>query len=184
VSPNHPSAPKTAELAGRATAEGTRRYRSRHAEAFVDDFFRPLTRDAIHVSSIGLGTYLGQCDDTDDDVVKDAVRYAVGKGINFIDTAINYRCQRAERSVGSALSVCTRTGDVTRDELVVCTKGGYVPLDGSAPASREAYRSYLEKEYFERGIMTSDDVVAGGHCLAQEEPQKSRPPHDRHLLDP
>jgi aryl-alcohol dehydrogenase-like predicted oxidoreductase len=168
VSLNHPSAPKTAELAGRATAEGTRRYRSRHAAALADDFFRPLTRDAINVSSIGIGTYLGQCDDADDDVVGDTVRYAVGQGINFIDTAINYRCQRAERSVGSALSACTRTGDVARDELVVCTKGGYVPLDGSAPASRDDYRSYLESEYFDRGIMAPDDVVAGGHCLAPE----------------
>jgi aryl-alcohol dehydrogenase-like predicted oxidoreductase len=58
------------------------------------------------------------------------------------------------------------TGGTRREDVVICTKGGYVPLEGEPPASREEYDSYLRSEYFDRGVMSSADVVAGGHCLA------------------
>lgn len=120
----------------------------------------------MRVSSIGLGSYLGDCDDTTDDGYADTVRAALGHGISLLDTAINYRCQRSERSIGRALARAIDDGLVARDEVVVCTKGGYIPLDGSAPATREEYQEYVAREYFERGIMEPDDVVGGGHCLA------------------
>jgi aryl-alcohol dehydrogenase-like predicted oxidoreductase len=40
-----------------------------------------------------------------------------------------------------------------------------VPLEKQPPASRDEYRAYLASEYFDRGIMSASDVVAGGHCL-------------------
>jgi aryl-alcohol dehydrogenase-like predicted oxidoreductase len=53
-----------------------------------------------------------------------------------------------------------------RDALVVCTKGGYLPLSEKPPESREDYRSYLKHEFFDPGILSPDDVVAGGHSIA------------------
>src|SRR5215212_3216300 len=89
-------------LAGRATAAGTGRFTDRFASEFARDFYRPLA-DGTVVSSIGLGTYLGECDDAKDARYAAAVTHALAHGINLIDTAVNYRCQRSERSVGGAL---------------------------------------------------------------------------------
>jgi aryl-alcohol dehydrogenase-like predicted oxidoreductase len=151
---------------GRATADGSARFAVRHAARYRDDFFRTLGPDSVCVSSIGLGTYLGECDDAHDTRYLATVRHALERGVNLLDTAINYRCQRSERTLGRALASAIDTGVVARDEVVVCTKGGYIPLDGVQPESREDYRAYITREYFDRGVMTPDDVVAGAHCLA------------------
>ncbi len=149
----------------RATAEGTARYAARFAAGLEDDFYRPLDQE-LQVSSIGIGTYLGECTDGDDARYRASVGRALERGVNLIDTAINYRCQRSERSVGHALANAIRSGRVSRDEIVLCTKGGYIPLDGEAPDDRFEYQRYVQREYIDRGILTADDVVAGGHSLA------------------
>lgn len=157
---------RPAPLRGRATAEGTLRFAARHAAAYRADFFRPLGPEGVRVSSIGLGTYLGECTDADDRLYAQTTRAALEQGVNLLDTAINYRCQRSERTLGRALAHALHDGTASRDEVIVCTKGGYIPLDGITPESREDYLAYLEREYFARGIMTPADVVAGAHCLA------------------
>ena len=100
---------------------------------------------------LGFGSYLGDCTGADDDRVASTAHGALTAGVNLLDTAINYRCQRRERALGEALARAVRNGDVARDEVVVCTKGGYIPLDGTPPESRDAYRAYLATEYFDRG---------------------------------
>jgi len=153
-------------LAGRATAAGTSRYGARVAAKLASDFLRPLPRDGVLVSSIGLGSYLGECDDADDIRYADTAHHAIATGINFLDTAINYRCQRSERSFGKALSRAVRMETASRDEIVVCTKGGYIPLDGTQPSSREEYQEYVKREYLDPGIVRADEIVGGGHCLS------------------
>lgn len=156
---------RAAGLGGRATTDATAAYAARFQSRFAEDFYRTLA-GRLTVSSIGIGTYLGECDDADDDRYATAVGHALAHGINLIDTAINYRCQRSERAVGRALREAVDSGIAAREEIVLCTKGGYIPLDGQAPRDRGEYDAYLATEYFERGIMTPEDVVAGGHCLA------------------
>ena len=151
--------------AQRATAAGTKRYRERFAARVADDFYRPLTSD-LTASSLGVGTYLGECDESDDARYVTAIRSALGQGINLIDSAINYRCQRSERAVGVALREAIAASIVARDEVIICTKGGYVPLNGSAPPSRDAYLAYLQETYIDSGIVAADEVVGGGHSLA------------------
>lgn len=152
-------------IAGCATKEGTERYRSRHAAAGADDFYRPLA-DVLSVSSVGLGSYLGDCDDRTDADYTGAAELAVGSGINLLDSAINYRCQRSERALGAALRHLFHSRSAAREEVVVCTKGGYIPLDGTPPPTRRDYDALLKSQYFDRGIMQPGEVVAGGHCIA------------------
>jgi aryl-alcohol dehydrogenase-like predicted oxidoreductase len=57
-------------------------------------------------------------------------------------------------------------GETRRDELVVCTKGGYVALDGEPPASREQYDEWLETTLVAPGIVHRDDLVRAGHSIA------------------
>ena len=160
------SRPRTALLAGRATPAGTARYGARVAAKLASDFLRPLSGERILVSSIGLGSYLGECDEADDIRYADTAHHAIATGINLLDTAINYRCQRSERAFGKALSRAGRMETAARDELVVCTKGGYIPLDGIQPASRENYQDYVKHEYLDPGIVRAEEIVAGGHCLS------------------
>jgi aryl-alcohol dehydrogenase-like predicted oxidoreductase len=164
--PSAPSHPPAATIAGRATDTGTSRYVERHASHFATDYFRSFTANRLHVSSIGLGTYLGECSGDDDRDYTETVHLALASGVSLVDTAINYRCQRSERAVGRALSRAVREGTVARDEIVICTKGGYIPLDGVPPATREEYQAYVDREYFATGIAQPEDVVAGGHCIA------------------
>jgi aryl-alcohol dehydrogenase-like predicted oxidoreductase len=148
-----------------ATVDGTRRYAARFDSGLAADFFRalPLRRTA---SSLGIGTYLGDTTDAEDARYTATVRRAIHSGVNVIDTAINYRCQRSERAIGVALQQVLASGEARRDEILVCTKGGYVPMDGEPPVKRSEYESYLRREFFDAGVMSPDDVVAGGHSLA------------------
>jgi aryl-alcohol dehydrogenase-like predicted oxidoreductase len=151
-------------IPGAATTIGTRRYASRFRTAFSPDFYRPAL-DRLTAASIGMGTYLGDCDDAEDDRYAALLAEGIRNGLNVLDTAINYRCQRSERAVGRALAEVIGNGVASRDEIVVCTKGGYIPLDGAPPDSRSEYDAYLDTEYFTRGTMGPGDVVSGGHCL-------------------
>lgn len=149
----------------RATDAGTSRFRSRFEQRFAPDFFRPTTFGPT-VSSIGIGTYLGENTDADDAAYESAVQLAVASGINLLDTAINYRSQRSERAVGSAIQQVFAAGVASRDELVVCSKGGYIPLDRTPPASREEYQRYVRREFIDQQILRPDEIVGGGHSLA------------------
>jgi aryl-alcohol dehydrogenase-like predicted oxidoreductase len=154
----------SSRIEGRATVDGTRRFADRFAESFVPGFYRQAAAE-LTVSSIGMGTYLGECDDDEDQRYVDLLSDGISRGLNFLDTAINYRCQRSERAVGRAIARAIDSGRASRDEIVVCTKGGYVPLEGSPPDSRGEYDAYLDAEYFGRSIISRGDLVAGGHCL-------------------
>jgi aryl-alcohol dehydrogenase-like predicted oxidoreductase len=146
-----------AGIPGYATAEGTARYRSRHPAA---GYYREL--DGLALSSLGLGTYLGKEDDATDRAYEGAVRRAFQRSINVIDAAVNYRNQRSERAVGRALAAAIAAGEVARDEVVLATKGGFLPFDGSVPADP---KRYLLDTYVRPGILTARDVVGGCHCM-------------------
>jgi aryl-alcohol dehydrogenase-like predicted oxidoreductase len=142
-----------------ATQEGTMRYAEKFRGIAADGHFRQV-RDLVF-PSMGIGTYLGQANDSTDSSYAAAIVAAVESGINLIDTAINYRLQRSERSVGTALKVLTHKG-FARDEIVVCTKGGYLTPDGSMPADPNRY---FFEEYLQKGIFTAKDIAAGSHCM-------------------
>src|SRR5215218_8095900 len=125
-------------LEGFATAEGTARFRERFAGSAAGGHFR--SEQGLWLSSIGTGTYLGDWDEETDRSYADAIARAVELGANVIDTAANYRFQRSERSVGEALRRLA-AGGFAREELVVCTKGGYLPFDTQPPAGREGVRA-------------------------------------------
>ena len=114
------------------------------------------------MSSIGLGTYLGEPDDDTDREYTASIATALRSGINVLDTAINYRHQRSERNVGAALRQVVDSGEVKRHEVVVCTKAGYLSFDGDLPADP---RAYFLHEYVERGIIDPAQLAGGMHCM-------------------
>ena len=123
--------------------------------------FRPL--QDLWVSSIGLGTYLGDANDRTDALYAEAIRAALARGCNVIDTALNYRCQRSERVIGTTLEGLLAERGVSRDEVVVCTKGGYLPFDNDVPP--DPGRHVIDT-VVEPGLAAYEEIVAGCHCLA------------------
>src|SRR5258707_4863255 len=105
----------------RATPEGTRRYADSFAGRAADGHFRDV--QGLVLSSLGIGTYLGQPDERTDAAYTAAIATAVENGINVIDAAINYRFQRRERSVGAAIMQLEAKA-FCRNQLVLCTKAG------------------------------------------------------------
>jgi hypothetical protein len=80
---------------GYATPNGTKKY----ADYAIQTKGKPASHFRVfedpHLSSIGIGTYLGDITAKDDKDVEDSVYQSVKSGaVNVIDTAINYRAMR------------------------------------------------------------------------------------------
>lgn len=148
-------------LPGRATREGTHRYAARFSGRAAAGHFRE-TPSGLILSSIGIGTYLGEADTRTDKGYIDSVVAAVEGGFNLVDSAINYRFQRSERSVGAALRELASKG-FSRDEIVVCTKAGFLTPDGDMPGDPS---EYFAREFLEPGVFRGEEIAQGCHCMA------------------
>lgn len=138
-----------------ATRSATWAYRDAH-EAFARTYFRRFA-DCV-VSSIGVGTYLGDPTDEADERYVDAIVEALESGITVVDTASNYRHQRSERVVGEAVAEAA----VDREAVLVATKGGFVPFDGSRPADPG---EFVREEYVDSAIVDHEDLALGQHAI-------------------
>jgi aryl-alcohol dehydrogenase-like predicted oxidoreductase len=142
-----------------ADADGTKKYSQRFPEAATDGHFRKTQN--LTISSIGIGTYLGNWNAETDKNYVQAITKFVESGGNVIDTAANYRFQRSERNIGAALKNLYEKG-FGREEIFISTKGGYLPFDNEPPGD---VRKYFEENFVERGIADFDDLVGGSHCM-------------------
>jgi aryl-alcohol dehydrogenase-like predicted oxidoreductase len=154
-------------LNGYATPNGTREF----ANYAIQKKSKPPAHfrlfGGLHLSSVGVGTYLGELTREDDKAVENAVYLSVKSGaVNVIDTAINYRAMRSEKSIGRALSRLIRDGIIARDHVFVCTKNGYITNDGDFPAVD--VMEYMQKMYISAGIIRPDDISSGYNVLNPE----------------
>src|SRR5260370_36629001 len=117
-------------LKGRATAEATAAYAKKFPA--LPGHFRPMLE--MSVSSIGIGTYLGDPDAATDRGYEEAIKAALRGGINLIDTAVNYRFQRSERNMCKAIAELVAAGDLTPEEGMGAAKGGSGTLEGGGAA--------------------------------------------------
>ena len=146
-------------IPGYATTEGTTRFRQRF-EPRLPGNYREV--QGLWVSSIGMGTYLGEPTEAQDTLYRQAIVQAVEGGVNVIDSAINYRHQRSERSIAQALSELIAEGKVQRDEMIIATKGGFLTFDGKMPEDPSAY---FQETLIDSGVVRVEDVVAGCHVM-------------------
>ena len=150
--------------AGRATPEGTARFRTRAVEDrhLPTEHFRSAP-GGLSLTSIGLGTYIGPPDAATDLAVEQAVTICLtSRRVNVVDTAINYRHQRAERSIGRALARLVERGEVDRGEVFVATKAGYFAPDGE---SRLGPERWIHEELIRPGVLKPRDIVDGCHAM-------------------
>ena len=145
-------------ISGYATFEGTKKFAT-NSGVNIDNFknFKNLL-----LSNVGIGTYLGEADLKTDQLVTNAVKETIQSGVNVVDTAINYRSQKAERSVGKAISELTQEGKISRDQIFVSSKNGYLTNDADIELG---FWEYVKEEYSQRGIIKEGDVTSGYHCM-------------------
>lgn len=147
-------------IQGYATPDGTERNRQRHADRLPGHYRQAR---GLCLSSIGLGTYLGDPTDEVDTRYAQTVVLGVRAGINVFDTAVNYRHMRSERAVGRAISELISSGIARRDELLLATKGGFLAYDGEEPADPSAY---FQARLVRTGLVKPEEIVAGCHTLS------------------
>ncbi len=146
-------------ITGHVTSDGTSNFATKN-QTVGKNHFRQFS--GLTLASIGIGTYLGNADNATDVLVKDAIKKSVLLGVNVIDTAINYRSQKAERSVRKAVSELVEEGKVKREELFISTKNGYVTSDADV---KEEFWEYLNNTLVKPGIIKSGDISSGYHCM-------------------
>jgi aryl-alcohol dehydrogenase-like predicted oxidoreductase len=106
-------------ITGKATPDGTATWSRDHPQLG----YRPLFAGGPLVSQAGFGTYrtiIGH------ETHHQALSYALTHGINLIDTSSNYGDGSSERLVGQVLNELIGQGQLTREAVVVVSKGGYI----------------------------------------------------------
>jgi aryl-alcohol dehydrogenase-like predicted oxidoreductase len=144
--------------------EGT----SRYVKYAVNEKNRPESHfrifDDLKLSSLGMGTYLGDVTDYDDEAIEKAAYESIKSGaINVIDTAINYRAMKSEKSIGRALSHLIDDRIISRDQVFLSTKNGYITNDGDFPSI--GMMEYMQKMYITPGLLSPSDISSGYNVL-------------------
>lgn len=120
---------------------------------------------SLSVSAISIGTYLGNPDDVTDEAYEQSLEWALLHGCNFIDTAINYRCQRSEKNIGRVLHKLIQQKKIKRAEVVIATKGGFLPFQDYPPKNLQ---EYIQKTWLDTGLVLPQELVASCHCLSPD----------------
>ena len=145
-------------IEGFATQEGTTNFAGKSLAR--KENFRKI-HDLV-LSNVGIGTYLGNTDLETDMQQKNAIKQSILHGVNVIDTAINYRAQKSERTVGKAVSELIDEGKVNRSEIFVSTKNGYVTNDADI---QEDFMAYVMREFGNTGIVKEGDISSQYNCM-------------------
>src|SRR3989337_2791884 len=118
-----------------ATSEGTKNF-------LKNSGITSLNFKQIHnltLSNVGVGTYLGEANEQTDELVK-----------------------KAERSVGKAISELINEGKISRDQIFISTKNGYITNDADV---KQDFWEYIKNEYTQKGVIKEGDVTSGYHCM-------------------
>ena len=150
-------------LGGFATAGGTRKFMENAIKNDIaDSHFRSF--DNLNLSSLGMGTYLGQITAEDDRDLENAIYESVKSGaMNVIDTAINYRSMKSEKNIGQAFKRLIDDRIISRDQVFISTKNGYITNDGDYPSIDVL--EYMHKMFISQGIIDSKDISSGYNVL-------------------
>ncbi len=151
-------------LKGHVTPAGTKKY----VDSAVKDKGKPASHfrvfDELYLSSLGIGTYLGELTQQDDRLMEDAVYNSIKSGsVNVVDTAINYRAMKSEKSIGRALLRLVRDKIVSRDQVFISTKNGYITNDGDYPGVD--IMEYMQRMFISNGLIHAEDISSNYNVL-------------------
>ncbi|MBN1840066.1 MAG: aldo/keto reductase [Campylobacterales bacterium] len=144
-----------------ATPEATYRFAKRFAQ--YKDFY--MVHDGLLFSKLGFGTFKKEPYKEENYTFdyKSALKEAIKSGINLIDTAINYRYQQSEKEIGEVLEALFASGEVSREELILCSKGGFIPL--CFPFPKNPY-TWIEENIFQKALASKEEIELDQHCMS------------------
>jgi aryl-alcohol dehydrogenase-like predicted oxidoreductase len=145
-----------------ATKQGTFRYLKRFGN-YSKDFYR--FNGELFFPSLGIGTYKAEPYKEDNYIIHygEAIKAALRNGINLIDTAINYRYQMSEREIAETLTPMFTTGELKREEVIIASKGGFIPLDFPFPDNPYGW---IQQNIIKAGLADADEIIIDQHCMA------------------
>ena len=114
----------------------------------------------MELSTLGLGTYLGDSSDLADTAYGEAIGAFRTLGGTVFDTAANYREGRSERLLGTSLRA------IPRGDFFLSTKAGYLPMPQADPT--EGPRAWFHRVMEGPGILSVDDLVDGCHAMTPD----------------
>lgn len=144
-----------------ATKEGTFGYLKKFGN-YSKDFYR--FNGELFFPSLGIGTYKAEPYKEDNYIINyaEAIKMALRRGINLIDTAINYRYQMSEREIAEALNEMFANGEIKREEVIIASKAGFIPLDFPFPDNPYGW---IKENMINNGLATQEDVIIDQHCM-------------------
>jgi aryl-alcohol dehydrogenase-like predicted oxidoreductase len=147
-------------IKGFATNEGTLRFVSRQ-KAYRDFYIK--SSDFI-LSTLGMGSYSPEAyrEENYTYSFKDSIKEGIKNGINLIDTAINYRYTKSEFEINEAIKELIDENVISRDEVVICSKGGFLPL--SYPFPENPY-TWIKETVINSGLANDSDIALDQHCM-------------------
>ena len=150
-------------IKGFASSEGTKKFRD-NAIKKGKSYLHFKEFDDLILSSIGMGTYLGDLSKEDDIDIENALYESVkSHAINVIDSAINYRAMKSEKSIGRALLRLVRDKIVSRDQVFISTKNGYITNDGDYPGVD--VMEYMQRMFISNGVIHAEDISSNYNVL-------------------
>jgi len=147
-------------IKGMATYEGTARFATRLGKR--KDFY--ALSHGLVFSSLGLGTFRKEPYREENYLrtYEEAIIEALSQGCNHFDTAINYRYQESEKELGRALKKAIESDKIKRDEVIIATKGGFLPLE--FPFPKDPY-GWIKETIIESNLASSEEIIIDQHCL-------------------
>lgn len=118
----------------------------------------PFGRTGWLVSPVGFGGYRIHDREIEH---REALRLALSFGCNLIDTSSNYTNGGSELLVGQVIHELISKGEITREQIIIVTKAGYVDGDRLTIAQRRI----AEGSPYPEMVELSDDLW---HCISPE----------------
>lgn len=148
---------------GFATPKGTTEYEDYAIKKGANkSHFKNI--ENLKLSSVGMGTYLGNLSAQDDDDLEKSLYYSIREGgINVIDTSINYRSMLSEKCIGRAINSLIEEEVINREGIFICTKNGYVTNDGDY--TNVDIDTYLKRMFLNNNIISPSDLSPSYHIM-------------------
>lgn len=143
-----------------ATSEATYLFAKRFSH--YKDFY--TKHDGLIFSKLGFGTFKKEPYKEENYTFsyKEALQAAIDLGINLIDTALNYRYQQSEKEIAQALKELFQAGKLKREELIICSKGGFIPLE--FPFPQNPYE-WIDEHIIAKGLAHPEEIELDQHCM-------------------
>ena len=143
-------------LPGSASPEGTAKYvarivSQRQFDSGIERGYVQFGATGLTASRLGFGSYRVGMSEPEH---REALKKSLKEGINLIDTSTNYMDGDSERLVGSVLRELLKSREMTREEVIVVSKIGYVQGQNfkQAEAREQAGRPYPDMVKYGEGI--------------------------------